>query len=110
EDLDGQAAAVVIQELNRSRAFGRLVRCAADGIQQDVRIQKVASTHNRRSCSSSREILSEARNAVIRVRISRSSRFRRSTSLSPAPSELRKSFTNAETEVSRSAAIMRARR
>src|ERR1700720_3520091 len=63
-----------------------------------------------RSCSSSRDCLSDARKEVIRSRSARSSRFRRSTWLSPEPSLTRNSLTSAETDVSRSAAIMRARR
>src|SRR6266436_4079956 len=63
-----------------------------------------------RSCSSSRDCLSDARKEVIRSRSARSSRFRRSTWLSPEPSLTRNSLTSAEIDVSRSAAIMRARR
>src|SRR5262249_60706074 len=48
--------------------------------------------------------------AVMRERNTRPCRFRRSVSLSSAASSVRKRFTNAETEVSRSAALMRARR
>jgi hypothetical protein len=73
-------------------------------------IDKAQLAHEPRPCPSSRDMQSPARKVPMRSRSARSSRFNRSTSLSSAANSVKKRLTSAETDVSRSAAFMRARR
>src|SRR5215217_6918266 len=100
---------VGLGEHDGALALRGLGRIAADGVEQYVGVKKTRA-HPPRSCTSSRERRARALKAVMRARNSRSSRFRRSVSLSSAASSVRKCLTSADTDVSRSAAFMRARR
>jgi len=90
-------------------ALRGLGRIAADGIQQDIGIEE-AQHHPRRSCASSRDNRSPAKKSRICARNSRSWRSRPRSALSSETSSTRKRLTSAESEVSCSAALVRARR
>src|SRR5258708_5935186 len=83
---------------------------AADRVEQDIGVEEARGGHAPRSCTSSRDNRVVAVKLPIRSRNARSSRLRRSTLLSPAANWARKPLTSAETDVSCSAAFMRARR
>jgi len=83
QNLNGQRTRIFVQQRDGALPLERFVRTPADGIQQNVRIEKVEHYCNfDRVCKSSRESLSDALKAVIRPLISRSWRFRRSASVS----------------------------
>jgi hypothetical protein len=82
-NLNGQRTRIFVQQRDGALPLERFVRTPADGIQQNVRIEKVKQYRNfNRVCKASRESLSDALKAMIRLLISRSWRFRRSVSVS----------------------------
>src|SRR5262249_10474104 len=108
QDLNGECAQIVVQQRNRPFALEGLRRVPADGIEEDICVEKLKHQLDRR-WTSSRESRGDALKSPIRLLISRSCRFNRSDSVSGAASCSKKALTSAETDVSRSAAAMRAR-
>src|SRR5262249_54713692 len=110
ENLNREPDVITLQQADRTLSFRCFGAVAADRIEQDVRIEEPQRGHLPRRCTASRLNRSPPRNLVIRSRSSRSCRFNRSVSVSPAARSTRKRRTKEETDVSRSAAFMRARR
>src|ERR1700732_878092 len=73
EHLDRKCTLVAVEQRNRAVPLGRFLGIAANGIEEDVRIDEVARAHQPRRWTSSRESRSAARNAVMRSRSARSS-------------------------------------
>jgi hypothetical protein len=90
QNLHGQRTRIFIQQSDGTLPLERFIRIPAYGIQQNVGIEEVEHYFDfDRVYKSSRESLSDALKAMMRLLISRSWRFRRSVSVSCEASCLR---------------------
>src|SRR5690242_11523559 len=84
ENLNREPDVISLQQADRALSLRDFSTVAADGIEQYVRIEERQPGHLPRRCTASRRNRSPPRNLVICSRSSRSCRFKRSVSVSPA--------------------------